>query len=226
MGPRFASEALRLIAENIDLEDEPSVSAVASDLREVLQIVEGPDGFGARVAILDTLKGLKRKIFNTKGERKILEKIDKLKSLQGECARFVKEIRRGLDFSDMAENEKRVAILLYSAEFMQGGSAALEELSKAQKPHDVIAALGGMDEYYDEEEDDEESDRKILADAVSDFYDKSEGRIDELEKRVDRQRKEQKKGGRLKRDDPSRREERIQKKPTPSAPQKTTQPAA
>lgn len=216
MGPRFASEALRLIAENIDLEDEPSVSAVASDLREVLQIVEGPDGFGARVAILDTLKGLKRKIFNTKGERKILEKIDKLKSLQGECARFVKEIRRGLDFSDMAENEKRVAILLYSAEFMHGGSGMLEELAKAKKPHDVVAALGEMDEYYDEEEDDEESDRKILADAVSDFYDKSEERIDELEKRVDRQRKEQKKGGRLKRDE---------RGPKRSAPQKAPQKA-
>jgi hypothetical protein len=201
MGPRFASEALRLIADSIDAQDSPSISAVAGDLREVVHLVESPNSFGSRVAILDTLKGLKRKLFNTKGERKILDKIDRLKELQKECARFVKQIRRGLDFDEMSADDKKVAILLHSVEFMTGGSRMLDQLAQSKKPHDVVATLGEMDEYYDDEEDDEEKDRKVLADAVSDFYDKSEKRIEELEQRVSRQKTEQKKGGRLKRDE-------------------------
>jgi len=207
MGPRSVSEALSLIADVIELDDHPSRSVVASDLRDVLQLVESPDTFGNRVAIFDTLKKLKRKVFDSKGVRKLLEKIDRIKTLQKACRPLVKAIRSGEDMADIAAEEEWVAILYHATDHMGGGSGKLEELSKAEKSYEVTAVLGEMDEYYEDEEDDEEKDRKILADAVSDFYDESEKRIKELEKKIERAKKDDG-SGELKRDRKKKPEEK------------------
>jgi hypothetical protein len=104
------------------------------------------------------------------------------------------------EFDNIANNEDWIEILFNASEFMRGGSKMLRELENSKKAYEVHAALGIMDEYYDEEIDDEEKDRKIIADAISDYYESTEKQIQDLKEKAKRYREEYKKGRSLKLD--------------------------
>ncbi len=176
------SLALRLLADRIESERAPSRAAVASDLRDLVRVVGGPDTLGARVALFDTIKKLKRKVFNTRGEAKDLEKVDRLKRLQRRAKPLIKAVREGEDFANVVAEADWVSILLHSAEFMSDGSEVLRDLADAKKSYEVVAALGEMDELYRDNDGLESSDRKVVVDAIERFMGKSEKRIEELEK--------------------------------------------
>lgn len=196
MDPLSVAAALRLIAEDVELSRAPSISAVASDLESLLALVEGGD---VRTAgPVDFLKGVKRKVLNTKGEKKILDKIDRLKDLQKWCGSAAKKVRKGDDLADIASDEDFLAVFEGAAEFMTEGSEALTALSAEDA--DVSSGLQELDEFWagpDSEDDDEENDRDHIVNALSEFHDKCVEQVGKEKKRLDRQKTKQKGGKKL-----------------------------
>ena len=181
MGPQSVSLALRLIAEAVDDDEAPSRSAVASEIRDVLSVIEAGDSFESRVALFDTLKKLKRRVFKTKGQKKIQKKIERIKELQKQAKPLFREIKDGINFADVAGEEDWVAILQNATKFMGGGSAGLKDLYEARKGYEVTAALGEMDEFYEDHDDEDAADRKIILKAISKAIDESKDRIKKLQ---------------------------------------------
>jgi hypothetical protein len=199
MDPIMASQALRLVAQNIDFSQSPSISDIASDLEQILQYVETGEARTAsydRVAgPIDWMKGLKRKVLNTKGEKKILDRIDHLKKLMKWCGSVVKKVRKGNDLADIASDEDFLQVFEGAAEFFTGGSEALNAVADSE--NDVGSALADLDEHWLENDDDEESDREIIENAISEFHSQCEEQISKNEKKLQKQKIRQKGGKKL-----------------------------
>jgi len=218
MDPILAAQALRLIAQNIDLEQSPSLSEISSDLEQILGHVEAGNAGDARVAShdrvagpIDFVKGLKRKVFDTKGVKKILDRIDRLNDLMKWCGPVLKKVRKGNDLADIASDEDFLQVFEGAAEFMTGGSDVLNSIS--EEGTDVGSALMELDEHWIENDEDEESDREIIENAISEFHSKCEEKVSVNEKKLKKQRVRQKGGKKL----PTPKSKRKKPKAPPEA---------
>lgn len=190
MDPITAAAALRLIAQNIDLSPAPSLSDVTGELEQALRYIESGD---IRTAgPIDWLKGLKKKVFKGKGEKKTLEKLERLENLIENCESVADGIRSGEDLAELASNEDFLQVFEGSVEFIKSGSEKLAEL--ASDTAAIEYDLAELDEYWiDDGEDDEESDREIIVEAISEFSSKCEERLKKLKKKLQKQESERKK---------------------------------
>lgn len=222
MDPIIASQALRLIASNIEASDSPSISDVISDLNTILSHVE-PDGFrtaGEHIAgpsdwldsmskkmdsIPKFMKGLKRKLVNTKGAKKILDRMDRRASLIKWVKVVTKKVRNGEDLYDIISDDDYLKVFEEAAKFITGGSDLLNELSEDDA--DIGSILTELDEYWvdNDDEDEEESDRDIIINALSELSSESEEKILKDKKRLLRQNSRQEDGKKIKVPDSKRK---------------------
>lgn len=225
MDPITASQALRIIAQQIDLSPNPSISEITSELEQVLRYVESSD---VRTAgPIDWMKGLKRKVLDTKGTKKILDKIDNLTSLMKWSEKAAKKIRNGEDIADIASDDDYRQVLEGASKYMSGGSDALELLWVDSDSFN----FGDLDEHWLDNEDDEGSDRDIIVDAISEFHDKCKSRIQKNKKLLQSQKSRQKEKGlpapKSKRRKPEPDEEESETpEPAKPEPAKPAKPAA
>ena len=189
MDPITASQALHIIAQKIDLSSSPSISEVTSELEQVLRYIESDD---VRTAgPIDWMKKMKRKVLDKKGAKKIVEKLDKLKSLMKWSVKVGKKVRNGDDMTDIVSDDDFKKVLIGAAEYMKGGSDSLELLWTDADSFDFKE----LDEYWSDNEDDEESDREIIVNAIFEFHEACKSRIKKNEKMLDRQREREKEKG-------------------------------
>lgn len=222
MDPIIASQALRLIASNIEASDSPSISDVISDLNTILGHVEsdGSRTAGEHIAgpsdWLDSMskkmdsvpkfmKGLKRKLVNTKGAKKILDRMDRRANLIKWIKVVTKKVRNGEDLYDIVSDDDYLKVFEEAAKFMTGGSELLNMLSEDDA--DVGSIITELDEWWvdNDDEDEEESDRDIILNALSELSSESEEKILNDRKRLLRQNSRQEDGKKIKVPDSKRK---------------------
>jgi len=179
MDPVMASQVLRIIAQKIDLSRSNSISEVTSELKYVLQCVSSETQTSASDG---WIKGLKRKILNTKEEKKILDRIDYLNSLMSLCDPVSKKIRNHESMVDIFSDDDCLRVLESSAKFIVNGSSILNMIKI--RNIDIISALADLDDHWAENEGDEEEDRDVIVDSISELYSKCETRIQNNERRL------------------------------------------
>lgn len=179
MDPITASKALRLIARKIDISHNPSISDITSELENVLQYISGETQTAGPT---EWVKDLKRKVLNTKDEKKILDRIDYLNFLMKLCEPISRMIRSGEDMVDIISDEDYLEVLEKAAKFIVGGSEMLNSVNSRNV--NVKSALTNLDKYWFENENEEEKDREAIVNSLSELHSKCEDRIQKNQKRL------------------------------------------
>ena len=189
MDSRTTIAALRIIAETIDTDESPSISSIRADLEYIVGALEGENGLRT-AGVGDFLKKMKGKLFKSKGEKKINEKIKRLETLKKLCSVIAKRVRKGEDLVDIASEGENLSVFDGASKWMDGGSEVLNKMS--DEDADIYAGLEELDKHWlEDEEDDEEEDREVIVNALSEFHDKCEDAIEANQKKLERQKSKQ-----------------------------------
>ena len=196
MSPDELSESLRMLARYIDEDPSPSRQFVASSLGLAVSSVESDDG-QVHVALF---KELWRKLVKSPGERKVLDKMDRLKKARKLIPSVLKAVRGGADLGSLASDPDKGGVLFMAVERASGTSSEFKE--NAPDDADGIEAFAThMDEWWsDEGEDEEESDRDAIEAAMEKLDGDLEERAKDMEISLKKKTEKKKKGGKLQKD--------------------------
>ncbi len=197
--PARIASVLRAVASNAN-SPHPVRSESEELVRLAAEVVASSDDKKRSAGIKD----IWHKLFKSKGEKKILKQLSKIKELRKALPKLVAKVRSGEDLGKLASdpNYESLFFRIFSGgEPFDGSSEAIEFLNEHIEDHvdkleDVKGAMADLDGYLegDEEGDAEDDIRKVFAKRLSELDSKLEGASKKLEKKAADRAAEKKKG--------------------------------
>ena len=190
MTPGDLSSFIRELSAYVERSPHPERSVVASGVKLAALAADGDEG--ARTAIFKALK----RLFKSKGEKKILSKIDKYQAIKKAIPGLLKGIRSGKPMASLIKGDVNSGTMFRAVQNAEGLSAGIS----ADVPSDADGMEGfaeRVDEWWDDDGDNYESrDREAIETALEELDDKCNEDIKVMKYRLEDQKRKQGLGGR------------------------------